>query len=496
MADEEKPGSPELDEATQTAAGQALVHAEDLLAGARRLAEFPHLAYHFGVLALEEVGRSTLIVLRRLSQRGDSRRLERESEDHVRKLFWALWGPSFGRELITGEQIEEFRGLAKHIHETRKSALYFDPEGPLPRAAVSTEEVENLLALAEARVGMARAAKWAKPESEQARDIRWFIEATDDPGARAEIMGGPSMTKLAEYGSVPEWIHWLREQFETAEREAIALAEQELVREQPNELEELQPKWLIKLRLYSGSHSVRPQPLTWWNGISDWIKFNPVGSDHRQLLVELTVPKRVPVHALWEMGFSVSKQLVLALNIGSAGFFWWYLPEHVSRYYERLTDLDAGRQFVLERSPALQVEWGHHTVSQSVLTNVAMCFQALPRGDEVGRHEPFNHYLTGLAFLAKTDVFLQFEANAFEQFYRALSSAMKIYGDWDGAASFPATLEEFANEYFNEPGDRQAYVGNAKRIEAGAVSELRVDLTQAAGMKLLTDAYLVTQFRA
>src|SRR5213592_4631481 len=72
-------------------------HAADLIAAATSLRErFPHLAYHFAVLALEEIGRGVLLVVRDSVGRtaDDARALEDGMEDHVRKLFWALWSPT------------------------------------------------------------------------------------------------------------------------------------------------------------------------------------------------------------------------------------------------------------------------------------------------------------------------------------------------------------------------------------------------------------------
>jgi hypothetical protein len=43
--------------------------------------------------------------------------------------------------------------------------------------------------------------------------------------------------------------------------------------------------------------------------------------------------------------------------------------------------------------------------------------------------------MTGLGFLAKTDITIQFEANAFEQFYLALQGASKLFGHWDGSGA-------------------------------------------------------------
>jgi AbiV family abortive infection protein len=83
-----------LAEAARHGSAGALAHADDLLAAARMLLEsHPHLAYRLGVLALEEVGRSTLIVVGDITRgrSASSVRLDRDTDDHVRKLFWALW---------------------------------------------------------------------------------------------------------------------------------------------------------------------------------------------------------------------------------------------------------------------------------------------------------------------------------------------------------------------------------------------------------------------
>lgn len=49
-------------------------------------------------------------------------------EDHEKKLFSALWGPSFAREKITRQQIEQIRKLAANIHTRRLEYLYADPD--------------------------------------------------------------------------------------------------------------------------------------------------------------------------------------------------------------------------------------------------------------------------------------------------------------------------------------------------------------------------------
>ena len=48
------------------------------------------------------------------------------------------------------------------------------------------------------------------------------------------------------------------------------------------------PKWAIKIRLYTPSHSIRPKVLNYWNERMNWVKLIPVGNK-KELLLELTL---------------------------------------------------------------------------------------------------------------------------------------------------------------------------------------------------------------
>ncbi len=486
-------------ERAKRAAAEALDHADDLLAAAELLSErFPHLAYHLGVLALEEVGRSSLIVINELAQRDPdpTRRFEREAQDHVRKLFWALWTPTMGRERITREQIDELQGLAQQLHEDRQSGLYYSgPDAPPPREAINPDQTRHVLNLTRARLGLARSQEWISPDSEQAADMRWYIDATVDPDSRKLIVGAASMKKLAELGTIPAWVRWLRTEFQAAEEAALAQAQREINREQPGAGEELDPKYRMKLRFETASHSIRPQPLQRWNDGVDWIKLYAVPSDRHQLIAEITIPKRVSIHALWWAGYRVANLLLLSLSIGSLGFFWWRTPERVSRFYEELVDLEVGERFVVERTPALRIDWGRNALTERILDHVSLCLGALPAFSTEDERRPFDHYLTGLAFLAKTDITIQFEANAFEQFYLALKEASRLFGAWDGVSSFPDFFDGLWQPYSESAPDRAPYVEAAWLIEAGRNVELRVDLAQVAMIKALADSIFIRRFR-
>lgn len=96
-----------------------LQNAESLLAAAKHLIgrNFDHISYHLATLALEEVGKADLMGMKHAARMhaGTGEQIDRYLDDHVGKLFWALWGPSFGREKLTRDQIESYRGLATEV---------------------------------------------------------------------------------------------------------------------------------------------------------------------------------------------------------------------------------------------------------------------------------------------------------------------------------------------------------------------------------------------
>lgn len=487
---------PAVGPATAAAVEAARTHARDLIEAAKLLYDgFPHLAYHFAVLALEEIGRGVLLVVRvaPIATREETSGLDAAMEDHVQKLFWALWSPA--RERITAEQIEEFRELARQIHERRKGALYFDPTAAtLPREAVSAEEAKTVIGLAESRLGMETTKSWVTVGSEEAESMRFFSEAVADTRWREFIFGGASLAKLAELGDVREWIAWLRTQIEEAERDAAEAARRELARAAPADDEDARDeKWSMRLRFFSESHSIRASALSSWNDGIDWIKLRRARSN--ELIVDLTLPRAVLVAAVWGSGYMMGQRLLLALNIGTLGFFWWRPRTDVGRYYEELRDLETGDEVVLERSPPLTVEWGERQVlNERAISRVMTCLAMLPSEPEHPANEALGHYLRGLALIAKTDVHLQVDRNVVEAFYLALRGGMRAYDDWDGVQPFADRFEAFGARFFTEKDDRATYVGAVELLEAGRLADIQVTFEKAVMMKGLADAYFLEKF--
>lgn len=74
-----------------------LSNAKDLLKAANKILNeenLPNIAYSLAVIALEEIGKAELLLLNHFAQTRDNKSFSKDKyfEDHIRKLFWALWG--------------------------------------------------------------------------------------------------------------------------------------------------------------------------------------------------------------------------------------------------------------------------------------------------------------------------------------------------------------------------------------------------------------------
>ena len=235
-----------------------------------------HIAFHLIVLALEEIGKPEIVAMQALSrEHRPGQELKLEIDDHEKKLFWAIWGPSFGREQITGQQIKEQLGLARTLHENRKRYLYADPsELVLGQAKMREGEARTLFDFAEVRHKLASASNGMRVDvpKEDEDNVRWFMETTTDPQRRREIFGSKSQDKLLEFGDAKKWIRWLRETYDAHEEATRALIKEEVTRQRPSGEQAYEPKWRVRVKLVTPSHAIRNKPLNDFNERSDYIK--------------------------------------------------------------------------------------------------------------------------------------------------------------------------------------------------------------------------------
>ena len=475
-------------------------HARDLVRGARVLRDqgMPHLAYHLAILALEEIGKSELVVIGHLAaQREDATWPGKHASDHVKKLFWALWGPTLGQQLITKEQIESFQGLAQRLHDTRMRGLYASADVEdfyVPQEQVTPEALQVLLGLVENRLEVLPAGSRRVLDDETKKDLVFFTRITDDPEKRRLIFSKTSLEKLTELGNPQAWIRWLRQQFEEADAIASAAAEQELRREEPAVGEAGQPKWQVKVRIISGSYSIRPKPLNTINAHLHWLKLYAVDKKKDQLLVEFTLPKQVSIHALWWVGLGAIRRFVVALNIGTMGFFWWYVPEQISHYYEKLIDLETNSEVGIGRSPALKIGWPQRALTEEDWNRVLLCLAMMPHPDQRAEHPPYDHYATGLTLMSKTDIHLQFEPQAFTEFFESLKAAMGVYGDWVEPEEYRHAFHRVVSEIVHDPDEPSLLFSIRERLTTQSLKDGEITLEHVGKMKLICDGYFLRKF--
>ena len=439
-----------------------LANAKSFIAACKKLdnRNNKHIKYHLAALALEEVGKIEMVAMQRMASKRTlaNEELNLGIDDHERKLFWAFWGASFARTPITQKQIDEQRGLAKAIHAKRLSSLYVDALNPTsPGKIITKAELDNIIALAEARYAGTTREENELTDQEKTV-INWFMSASNDINERKYIFSGASNAKLAELGDAKKWINWLYEESEKRKNEGLTLLQEEMKRQKPAAKDANKPKWKVRIKIHSHSHSIRPKPLNNWNKTVDWIKLTPT-KDKNELLIDFTLSRSIPLAAVWEASWSISKFFVTTMNIATSGYFWWSVPRDIAKFYEQIDDLDQpGFAVAPQVSPQLDVNWKdqHMVLDDTALSMVARDYAYLM--DVVYFDEPkkkaLGRYTNGLAMLAKNDVHLRFETNIWQEFWLGLKDMALAYGEAakpeDAIAAlkkqFPKNLHEVLDE--------------------------------------------------
>ena len=474
-------------------------HSKRLLNAARLLEEngYANFAYHLATLALEEVGKSEMIVVGHLSvTEGRGKKiLKQAAEDHEKKLFYALWMPYFGEQSMSNEEMQSFADFANSLHITRLRGLYVNPVKDFiePDKVISMDEAKRLISLVDARVKMEESSDIKEMSKEEERDLAWFEEASEDVEKKKLILGGKSIAKLKDLkGDTLSWVRWLKEQFEDAERKSEDAIRRELQRERPEEGEDMKAKWLVTFRLVTSSHSVRQKVLNSWNSKFEMMKFR-LGKKTKklqtaELIVDLKMPSKVHLKGLWYTGWGAARSLAVALNIATQGYFWWYLPKDVGRFYDKITDLESGAEVGVERKPRLVIDWGKGVLSEQDLRNAAMCWRFLPR-DNV---EFLNAYVAGISLMGKNDIHTPFERRIFVDFYEGLLSAVGYYENVGDVEAQRSRIIQFFEGMLPGASEPKQYV------ELGAKSQdenerVKITLTECGWMKCLFDAYVMVK---
>jgi AbiV family abortive infection protein len=493
MADVE----PDIKPQTLAAMEACVAHGKALLESARAVqaSGHPNIAYHLAALCLEEVGRRSLLGVQSLSEKATVPPAwpKKHEQDHVKKLFWAVFGPMFLGTQLTAERFQEMNGLATHIHEKRLLGLYVgtDEDGiTIPGDQISSEETQSLIDFAEARLGLVSSETFLEKIPQEFVDLQaWLLTSFEDPEKRKGILSRGSLEKLAELKDVRAWVVWLKDLVDKAEADSRADAQREIERSNQAPEERTKDKWQFRVRIVGASHSIRPKVLSAWNKASDWIKLSAT-ADKKELLVDFILGDNVPVQALWYFGWGVARQFVTALNMGTMGFWWWHMPQHVDRWFESLRDLETGKELRLERKPSLVIDWGANRVlTEQDLGRVAAIFASLTPREPDGKQGALDYYIGGLTFLALNDVHWQCEGQSFGNFFESLRHMMARNGDWIEGQPFVPSFLKFIDELFPTFDQKERYASLIKAFEEKKLDGVTVTLKEVSFIKFFCDAY-------
>jgi hypothetical protein len=412
--------------------------------------------------------------------------VERSLDSHRRKLQWAVWSPMVR---IDPADFEAARQFAERAHALRLASLYVDANADLtevpPRERVQWEDAEQALSLARARLDYER--ERGIPSGEIDDLTEWFLDTMADPDQSRLLLSRPFIAQFeAMNGDARAWVGWARNEIARLDQESRQILEAELARPRaPKGLEK--PRWRANAVVYTPSHSLKAKVLARWNDQIESVQLRWSGKKD-QFTLQMTLHDNEPLPSLAGRLTTLAKLVVACLNIGSIGYFWFERPGFQQKMFKEVRDLEINRpiEFGLGesfwgngRAVALTEEHMDHAI------HCMMAFVSLPEAEAQPIFEPYFH---GLAFIAKSDLFYNFDVLARYAFVASLTGALRRYGCWTGKVEdFETSFHEGFTTFMPDREHRDRML-RALRPEGDPAETPLVNLRSA---KQLADLYLI-----
>jgi len=308
-----------------------------------------HICFHLALLALEEIGKSILATISCMTTAARSERpgsLERWTI--TRRKSSGSVGASMLQQLDTHKGRDRREpDLARTLHGRRLESLYTDPNEPIPvEERIQPNEARMITELTRARLELEKTHEMVDLAKEDVEDIAWFFGAIDDVEKQKEILvdvfGEARDSKPTEavdkVGCGSSIVRTttrcenMLKRVESTQTRSRRSPYAKISHDAPD------PNSIAldsKQRVYQMERGV------------DWIKIRK--SDRKdtakvtkgEILLDLTFPKSIHANSLWEHGLLMSRTVVIALNIGTLGVFWWHVEKDVAKFYEQIIDLEA-----------------------------------------------------------------------------------------------------------------------------------------------------------
>ena len=488
---------------------KCLDSSEELLASAKdaQAKKRNRIAFHLAVLSLEEIGKAAMLLATKLyphvveddntDATTDGSRLSGYVSDHRKKLFWAMLTPKFDKGVFTPQEFTELKELSNGIHFRRINSLYANIDEILPETDISADDVETIIGLAESRLNMEKFQEIRELDSDAQQLLDWFMKAVANPLLQGFILCEQSQRKLTELsGHAREWMTWLQGEVLTAEANSRQIMEKEINRVAPTGVLANKPKWRLKIKLHTLSHTIRHKELNDWNDQVIWVKLHPT-NNKTELLVEFLLPAKIPVGLLWPTGIQMCSIFAVALNIATFGYFWWYLPEFVSTFYEEMVDLDTKAKLTIDYKAPVMGGWKRTALKAQQLKTAGMILTYLMSFATKEQSLSYSRYMQGIAMLSKNDVFGDFTGQALVHFAHAFRMGLASYGEWDGMQeSFEQAAVSALGKLWDSPGilaEFKSLMEAADRLEKQEQSSRPINLDEAIKLKVFCDAYFASR---
>jgi AbiV family abortive infection protein len=442
-----------------------------------------HIAHHLTILALEEIGKGVIVLIHGEALTDKLGWLD----DHVKKIFWALWSFALSKKSVSSSEIATLKHAARGMHEFRLRALYVDVARE-KNEIVDRALLDSLLAITEARLSSEEIAHPAELTSDEKLILDWFLAHGDDPRVQSIMYSSESFDYLdSAQGNVRAWIKWIKDKHEYWEQFNLELAKKEMSRV-PQEQDTKVPKWRIVVRLQALAHTMTQKVLVEWNK-QKWHITLSGGSGQKELRVQIIFPKQIPLEHLWAVAFSDVMAFVAALNIGSRGMFWWYTPDFTTEFYESLYDVETNAPFKINASPSPAPVWDKtEPINKHDIINIQAVYIYIQNSQ---KHDPviFHRYLRGLALLMKSDLFHPFAGDCIQEFYLALQAFFKQQGFWDGRTTF----EDAVISKLNVPDDLnfRRLARLAESVTSNPAASQAITGSDAAMAKMYFDSIMI-----
>lgn len=457
-----------------------------------------HLAYHLATLSLEEIGK-IFIGWYNIENEGKftAKGQVIPLDDHIKKLFWAIWGPSFGKEKLTRQQMEDYKQMASAIHNRRLDTLYTDIKDTIPLAKkIGDQEIETLIRMVRARLNDSRLeGDFSKQMS--AKDEKLFsrfMEVTNDADKRAFIFSDRAQEKLVSLNNFKSWVKWVLRYFETQDAELKKMLALELGKPVIGEKTQDKPKWKLRIKISTPSHVIKPQNLKEFNLHSPIIALSK-GGDNSSLIVDFTLPEFIGIQILYSYGWMNARHYVAALCVASRGFFYWNTRQDTFKYYDKIWDLENDAVLSARLAQELKLDWPANPPQLDVqslhLSRMVMDYFM----DSYGKpaYSFIDAYMTGLAMLAKSDIHLRLETPMFGHFFFLLEAAVSSMSVKSDTPDFKDSLYALLTGFLTDRDDFNRVIDIGLQLKTAA-QEFKgsITLTEVISLKMYCDILLLT----